>query len=347
MRGLKVENTLKIKMKSRDKISGGDEMYNEPYISESIAEAFKASGFSLWMMDFRDIYEKIALALPPRNISFSDLSVENTIACEVICAAICHQINWDFLRNTIYQKTIQDNSWLIPRRLANITSIEVKQLLGGYNKPERTRVKNRCSLLRSLGGALTELGYNYSDIFFTFEGKIKSADEIMTVLNSFEVFSSDPEGKKTQLLLQNLSDYSGLRALSDYCKPAIDYHIIREFLRRGLVQPKNQNAYDFIFNPNVQRKEQTVGALRKVCSEEFYNLQWITSFDIVTLNTIEWWIGRSICLKESPDCGLRTDTSQWLKPHFEKCPFYDSCYAIQVDNRFLHIVEPNYQGSSY
>lgn len=322
-------------------------MSNESYVSENITEAFEASDFSLWMTNFHSIYAKIVLALPPRNSSFSNLSLENTIGCEVVCAAICHQINWDFLRHAIYQLTIQDHSWLVPRKLARITTKKVQQLLGNYNRPERIRAKERCSLLRSLGKSLSVLNYSYSDIFFSAESKIKEVDEILTILNSSKAFSGDPEGKKAQILLQNLSDYSELSSLSEYCKPAIDYHIIREFLRRGLVQPRNQSAYEFIFNPSVQRKEQTVGALRKICSEEFYTLQWITSCDITTLNTIEWWIGRSVCLKEYPDCNLQTDESQWLKPYFEQCPFYHSCRAIQADKRFLEIVEPNYQGSSY
>lgn len=321
-------------------------MSTDLHISDTIAAAFEPAEFSLWMTSFHDIYTKIITALPPRNSSFPDLTMENRIACEVVCAAICHQINWDFLRNAIYQKTIQDSSWFAPKKLKNITSKDVSSLLSNYDKPERIKAKERCSLLRSLGKSLSEIGYSYSDIFFSFDG-IKSIEDIMAVLNLSKAFSSDPEGKKAQLLLQNLSDYSELHKLAEYCKPAIDYHIIREFLRRGLVQPKNQNAYEFILNPSIQRKEQSVGALRNVCADEFYNLQWITSYDITTLNTVEWWIGRSVCHKECPDCSLKEDESQWLKPHFDKCPFYASCYAIQVDNRFLNIVEPNYQGSSY
>ncbi len=182
---------------------------------------------------------------------------------------------------------------------------------------------------------------------FSADSVIRSSDEILNMLNLLKAFSGDPEYKKTQLLLQNLSKYEEFSMLSTYCKPAVDYHIIREFLRRGLVKPTNQKAYEFILNPDVQRKEQTIAALRKVCSDVFYILQWITSYDIRTINTIEWWFGRSVCLKKCPDCELKEDSSQWLRLNFEKCPFYESCYAIKADSRFLNIVEPNYQGKSY
>lgn len=316
-------------------------------ISENIWESFEASEYSLWMINYKEIYAMICAILPPRNTPFLGLSLENAIGCEIICASICHQINWDFLRGTVYDTTRKDATWITPKELSKISVEKVKQLLGKYDKPERIREKERCTLLRSIGNRLMEMNYTYLDIFFSNNLNVRSEEEIIAIINSIKAFSSDPEGKKLQLLLQNLSEYEELSVLSDYCKPAIDYHIIREFLRRGLVIPINQQANEFIFNPEIERKERTVAGLRKVCSEFFNTLQWVTSCNITTLNTIEWWIGRSVCLKEMPDCELEGSASQWLKPFFNKCPFYESCYAIKINKKFLKVVEPNYQGSSY
>lgn len=316
-------------------------------VSENILGSFEASEYSLWMINFKEIYAEICEILPPRNIPFLELGLENAVGCEIICASICHQINWDFLREAVYEMTQKDISWIAPKELSRISVDKVKQLLGKYDKPERIREKERCALLRSIGSTLMKINYTYLDIFFSDDFCVRNEKEISTVINSIKAFSGDPEGKKLQLLLQNLSEYEQLSRVSKYCKPAIDYHIIREFLRRGLVVPINQQAYEFIFNPEIERKERTVAGLRKVCSDFFYTLQWITSCNITTLNTIEWWIGRSVCLKEVPDCELKGSASQWLKPFFNKCPFYESCYAIQTNKNFLKVVEPNYQGSSY
>jgi len=183
---------------------------NDHNISEDMIEAFEATEYNLQMINFKEIYLKIVAALPPRNSSFSKLSLENIIGCEVVCAAICHQINWDFLRTVIYNKTMQDETWITPKNLAKITSTKVLQLLAGYDKPERIREKERCSLLRSLGKSLLGLGYGYSDIFFERDFVVRNSEDIISVLNFSKAFSGDPEGKKIQLLLQNLSDYSEL-----------------------------------------------------------------------------------------------------------------------------------------
>ena len=320
-------------------------MSKELNVSESVLASFDVFDFSLDKVSYPEIYNRIVKILPRRNSAFDRLSEENVVACEVICAAICHQINWDFLRRVVYEKTLEDSKWILPLNLAKITSKEMEILLKDYDKPERIRAKERAQLLRTLGKGLFDRGINYRDIFFEGNDE-RTFKDIEAILNSSKAFSKDPESKKTQLLMQNLSTYSGYSFLNKYCKPAIDYHIIREFLRRGIVCPSNQTAIEFIKNPKT-RKEQTVAGLRKVCAEAFFSLKWLTEYDIVTLNTVEWWIGRSVCVKENPDCQLLTDDSQWLKPEFLRCPFYESCYARQVDNEYLTIVEPNYQGNSY
>ena len=328
-------------------LTGAKNMDSISNISESIYASFKAADYSLWMVDYKTIYSDIFKVLPKRNTPFDGLTLEETIGCEVVCAAICHQINWDFLRRAIFETTVHDSPWILPKNLASLSPAYLQRMLSAYNKPERIRVNERCSLLRSLGHRLTQMNYKYSDIFFQKSFIVKDEKEILGTLNSINAFSNDPEAKKTQLLFQNLSEYSSLTVLSNYCKPAIDYHIIREFLRRGVVIPTNQQAIDFIFNPEIERKEKTTASLRKVCSEFFYTLQWITSYSITTLNTIEWWIGRSVCLRELPDCELKNESSKWLKAQFNKCPFYESCHAVQVDKKYLAVVEPNYKGNSF
>ncbi|GHV36094.1 hypothetical protein FACS18949_15100 [Clostridia bacterium] len=321
-------------------------MNDELNISEEISESFEAVQYNMLMLNFCETYSLIKQVLPPRNSTFAGLSNENVIACEVISAAICHQINWDFLRNAIYQTVIDDDTWILPEKLLKISSKKVLQILADYNKPERIREKERSSLLRSLGKCIYDAGLDYTGIFFDNNFAVKSAEDIVCLLNCSKAFSGDPEGKKTQLLLQNLSDYEEMTALNAYCKPAIDYHIIRVFLRRGLVIPKNQIARDFILNPNIQRREHTVAAIRKICADVFSTITWLTSLDTKTINTIEWWIGRSVCTKENPDCFLKTDRAKWLTPCFDKCPFYSSCYAISCPE-IMAVIEPTYQGDSY
>lgn len=177
---------------------------DEGAISENILESFDVANYSFDMTSFREIYAKIINSLPPRNLLFSELSLENAIGCEIICAAICHQINWDFLRNTIYKRTKVDCTWITPQKISKITSKEVAQLLDGYNKLERIREKERAFLLRSLGNSLLELNYSYSDIFFLQDKYLRSKENILNMIKSLKPFAHDPEEKNTTIITESV-----------------------------------------------------------------------------------------------------------------------------------------------
>lgn len=66
------------------------------------------------MCDYPELYSIMAKIIPPEKISFDTLPLDSAIAYEIICAAICHKINWDFLRSEILKKTNDKPEWLNP-----------------------------------------------------------------------------------------------------------------------------------------------------------------------------------------------------------------------------------------
>lgn len=316
-------------------------------ISQKISREFDIYEVPFLGCDFEIVYSEIASILPKEAVSFSELSFENSIACEVICAAVCHQMNWDFLRRTILAKTKMDEYWLTGERLLNILEEDVDDLFMHYKKPERIRAKERCEILRDVGRCICNVG-KYQSLFLDEEENLLPIDLIRSRLLKCTAFSKDPKEKKLQLLLQKLSNYDKLQKLSVYCKPAIDYHLIRCYLRRGLIRPKTTYAEEYLKDSTIERKETTVGALRHLCSKLLEDIAWYTELDICTVNSIEWNIGRSVCTQDNPDCYLETDDTIWLKEKYVRCPFYKSCMARQnEENGLLHINEPGYKGTSY
>lgn len=316
-------------------------------ISKQIREVFDICDVPFWGCDYDKIYPNIASILPGEAIEFSELSFENRIACEVVCAAICHQMNWDYLRKAVLEKTKADKYWLQGDRLAVISEDEVEYMFFNYKKQERIRAKERCEILREVGKMIKDVG-GYQQIFFDNQQKILSIEKIRKSLLKCSAFSKDPKEKKLQLLLQKLSTYKKLHELEVYCKPAIDYHLIRCYLRRGLLYPRTKYAEEFISAPSAQRKEATVAALRDLCSELLEQISWYTELDICVVNSIEWNIGRSVCTQDTPDCFLKTDGAVWLKKKYTQCPFWENCLARQSGKEeLLHINEPEYKGTSY
>lgn len=315
-------------------------------VSVRLLDAFDVASIPFLGCDFDRVYPELKKNIPGEAIIFDCSDINTIIACESVCSAICHQMNWDYLRQAIYKKTLEHSDWLEPESLAAITENEIGSLLANYNKPERIRAKERAAILRQIGSLAKKHG-SFVKIFLGEGGKALSELQIRQNLLECSVFSQDPEEKKLQLLLQKLSIYPQLSELAAFCKPAVDYHLIRCFLRRGLISPKTKLSIDYVLSTEIQRRESTVGALRQLCRLLIQEISDYTGLSINSVNQIEWYIGRSICKEGEPDCYLKGLDSVWAHGKYDKCPFCETCCALNFNHELLHIEEPTYLGTSY
>lgn len=317
-----------------------------PNISEKIASEFGIQELPFLGCDFDVVYPMIEEVLPKEIVTFNEFGIESAIMCEVICAAICHQINWDYLRNQIYKKSIVSPNWLLFENLQLISEDDVFEMLCTYDKKERIRANERSEIVKEIGSWASKFG-DIRKVYFKEDGILLDYETIHKNMNLCSAFAGDPQEKKLQLLIQKLSLYDGMEELSAYYHPAIDYHLIRNYLRRGLVYCKTKHAREYIENNLAERTEKTVAAIRRHCSCMIEEISVYTGLDINVVNQIEWHVGRSVCTNEKADCMLEMQESQWLKSTFEKCPFYDTCMARRYNQAYLNIREPNYNGSSF
>ena len=298
-------------------------------ISVRLLDAFNVSNIPFLGCDFDRIYPDLEKSIPGEIVTFSFEDINTIIACETICSAICHQMNWDFLRQAVCRKTLEQPDWLRPESLANISKDDTEKLLASYKKVERIRADERAV------------------IFFEDSGQILSEAQIRQNLLECPAFAQDPEGKKLQLLLQKLSNYPRLSGLTAFCRPAVDYHLVRCFLRRGLLSPKTKLSTEFVMSTEIQRRESTMGALRQLCGSLIQEISNYTGLSINSVNQIEWYVGRSICKEGEPDCYLKEPDSGWVREKYEKCPFSRTCCALNFNHELLHIEAPTYLGTSY
>jgi len=288
-----------------------------------------------------EIYQKLSQLVPRETVVFDRLNLPQAIVCEMISAALSHQMNWDFLRNAILLKTFENPHWIEAINLSQIKTREVSELFLKYEKQERVRAEDRAEVLRTLGTAFVELKRGFIDIYFDENDKPQSASDITAQLSTCSVFTEDPVEKKLQLLLQKISIYKGFEPVGNICKPTIDYHLVRGFLRREFLVPRTAYGREIISSDSI-RKEQTMGAIRKHCADLITTISSLTGQSIATINNIEWWIGRTICEDENPLCKLETHNADWLRGCFVECPFRSFC---RLDS--ATISAPNYSGNSY
>ena len=316
-------------------------------VSTNVMGCFSVRDIPFLGCDFAVVYPAVAFLVPKERVLFADFGVNTAIMCEIICSAICHQINWLFLRKSVYNYTKENPEWLQPYNLSRISSKQLSILLGSYHKKENIKAEERAAILRAVGkwsGQYKEI----KSVFLDGRNALKQYAEVYSSLQKCDAFSSDPKEKKTNLLLQKLNSLSDLCGIDCYAKPAIDYHLLRLYLRRGLLCARTKYANMYVRSPEIVRKESTVAALRDLCAKILRKISLCTEQSISTINQIEWQVARSVCQRECPDCELKGEAACWLKPQFSKCPFYHTCIAYNYPTEeLLFVKEPAYKGTSY
>lgn len=287
-----------------------------------------------------NIIDSIVKIMPKEEVVFDNFEKKVAIQCELICSAICHKINWDYLRRKIKEKAISDPEYWSFCRIKTLEKNDIDQLLCDYDKKDRIKAYERAKILRELATLGTHGEFYFYDILVKLADKANNPDIILDVLRRTDIFSEDPEGKKAQVFLQSLikSNLWYIKDPSNSIRPAIDYHIMRLYIRRGLVFYLNTQGKNYLSN-NVKRKQSTTSALRTIVANAMHSVATYSNYSMVEVNGADWWIGRSVCRKK-PDCDLIENESLWLREHFDKCPYKKTCYAQLYDKSFLKVQEP-------
>lgn len=309
--------------------------------SSAIEESLEIT--SLQIAADATIHFSVLSYIPKEKIDYTVLGVEIALACEVVTAAICHQMNWEFLREKIYDFTLNNPSVWEPKNLTRVSEKDIQRLLEGYSKSERIRASERASMINNLSMIFDDDVKTYKDIFYAGDSLRYDFGKI---LKKSSVFSADPSEKKLQVLVHTISHFGLVPGIDVFASPAIDYHIMRLYIRRGDISSANIIGQKYL-TEKKQRRVKTVLALRKKVHEALEYVARLSGLSIPQVNTIEWWIGRSVCKKIEPDCQLLSPDSSWLRPYFSKCPFISTCFGYNCKKELLGVHEPFYTGILY
>ena len=260
---------------------------------------------------------------------------------EIVFVSICHQTNWDRLYShvmNIARRTPEDIS---PRRLGKLSLDDARALLEGGLEPRALRSKadlrERHRLLLSLGERADLALSDASLTDWAVNGvHLAGASGLYSALETVPAYSEDPLRKKARILAHQLAAFQ-LVAIEDpeNILPAIDYHLIRLYMRTNRIHPLQRNDYDK-FSTQRMASEIKVGDIRQAVEEAMYYTAAAAEMRIDQLNHIEWQIARSFCLREDPRCDSGPLEEKPVEESLKKlgitqggCPLRDLCYARQ------------------
>ncbi|MBD3653872.1 hypothetical protein [Kangiella sp.] len=294
---------------------------------------------------------------PAEFFTWSDRSLELQLAFKVAFISICHQFNWDFMQATLAAKLLKHETDFA-EYLLSVKSTDLSDWLKKYPKQERVRAKERAFILRDVGKTLSEVYagslerfYEHCSRSFLDNSNNKQGESFHEIMDQFEGFRKDSLKKKTNVLSHDLIKENIVSFVDEEnSQPAIDYHIMRLYIRTGRVIPTDPSLFKFLSGaPNPRGT--LVRLLREAVAQAERLTAYYSGLNVADLNYIEWQIGRSICKNKAPVCqslkfpsGFPDDVSKLCD---NNCPYIEICLSYNQMSEFISFEEPLYVSTDY
>ncbi len=220
---------------------------------------------------------------------------------ELLFVSICHSTNWDRLHEVMIQFAQRNPEALEPAELLDVYKSETSEL--GRALASTPNLAERLSVLAQVGQAAIEIRLLDRIQYWAASGvTLSGGDGLYATLDQIETFSEDPLRKKSRVLAHQLSA-SGLVAIldPDSLAPAIDYHLIRLYMRTNRIHPRDKRGYDAFAVPRTMGVE-SLTRIRAAVDEAMHYTAEGAELRIDELNDVEWQIARSFCTRDRPRC---------------------------------------------
>ncbi len=285
------------------------------------------------------------------------------LAFKVSFISICHQFNWDYMQDTLADNLLKTGKNIVDT-LLSVKSKDLENWLKDYPKKERIRAKERAEILRNVGQVFQrrykgdlELFYKQCNGSILGDEDKSERSEFHEIMDQFLGYNKDALRKKTNVLSHDLYKESIIEFADDKnVRPAVDYHIMRTYVRTGRVIPADPVLFKFLEGaPNPRGS--LVRQLRKAVSEAEKLIAFYAGLNVADVNYIEWQIGRSICINKKPLCKAddkEFDIADDIYPLCNgTCPFIETCQSFNDFSnfnelsRFIDFEEPKYVSTDY
>lgn len=270
---------------------------------------------------------------------------------ELVFITICHDANWYRVHSSVLEVADCDIDVLHPKRLADLTSTSFRSLFGKAYDDNNLRAGERCKLLRMIGAEVHDWPAPTRTEWLEKEKASLSGEHgLYRRVDGLSPFGQDPLRKKSRILAHQLMRYELIDvADAEMLLPAIDYHLIRFYVRTGRIFQEQDEMSERLSgdgNQSVARIEYLTH-LRRAVEEAMWYTAAGADLRMDHLNHVEWQLARSFCVRSRARCFEHPLASKPIDREVSilsassegHCPLASSCRG-STDETLRSLIEP-------
>lgn len=231
-----------------------------------------------------------------------ELSTDPALAifAEMTAAALCHSTNWARLRNGIL--SLARSGTLASSAMGELNDAGFRTVFADSFSPSISDWDVRHAAFDQVIRLFDHNAEEVRQTFLTEGATVGGTQGAYHFLDRLPAFAMDPNRKKSRILIQQLIRTELFDpADADEVLPAIEYHILRLYLRTGRVS----HAKDGIRSPSMSSRATALPSLTKLRRAVEVAMRYTADaaeLPMIDLNEAEWQIARSFCVHGEPRC---------------------------------------------
>jgi len=175
-------------------------------------------------------------------------------------------------------------------------------------------------MLRNTAFELLEMKSTFSFKSLLCSNTLLGKEGFLTKVNALTVFKEDPLHKKSNLLAHLAIRAKIIDITDEHClEPAIDYHIMRIYLRTKRLLIKD-NSISIILKNNGTFTNEEINELRSFIKNTMKFTCSNFNISMANLCFVDWVLGREFCHYDNPICKMKNGD----------CPIIDKCDSYKI-----------------
>jgi hypothetical protein len=251
----------------------------------------------------------------------------------IFLVSICDRLNWDFVLGPLAHSLSEITNQFNLKSVHALSPVKFRRAFGSYRRADGSiKFGQKLKTLKAVARYLLD---DDSIPKLLLCASVQGKDGAKSLILEMPGYNADPLAKKCNALLHEINRRKLVTfSDADMIDPAVDYHIMRLYLRTGRVEIRDMALSQRLLQRKRVRIER-ITEIRHAVAEAMRYTAWINRMSVSRLNDLEWLFARKACRRDGVWCSGAIS-----------CPLETVCPSANL-NPYRMITEPESRHGHY